>query len=117
MLPFERFEAWRLAHELAIAVYHVTSRWPADERFGLTSQARRAAVSIAANIAEGSARRGAAEFRRYLNMAIGLLAELACLLRIARDVGLLASVDWARLDSLRESARKRIWGLYASLRR
>ena len=55
MLPFERFEAWKMCHELTIAVYQSTKNFPADERYGLTSQARRAAFAAAANIAEGSA--------------------------------------------------------------
>ncbi|TFG53093.1 MAG: four helix bundle protein [Gemmatimonadales bacterium] len=63
MWPYQRFDAWKVAHDLTLDVYHVTKRWPAEERFGLTAQVRRAAHSIGANIAEGSAKRGSREFR------------------------------------------------------
>jgi four helix bundle protein len=52
--PYERFEAWKLAHELALEVYRITERWPAGERYQLTSQVRRAALSVPTNIAEGA---------------------------------------------------------------
>jgi len=80
MLPFERFKAWQLAHRLTLAVYGASESWPIRERYGLTSQARRAAVSVAANIAEGMAKRGVREFGRHLDMALGSLAELTYLL-------------------------------------
>src|SRR5213594_4148701 len=73
--PYERFEAWKSCHALALEVYRISASWPAGERFGLTAQARRAAFSSPANIVEGSARRGAREFRYFLNVAVGSLAE------------------------------------------
>jgi four helix bundle protein len=75
MMPFERFKAWRLAHRLALDVYQESSRWPARERYGLVSQARRAAVSIPSNIAEGTAKRGEREFGRHLDIALGSLSD------------------------------------------
>jgi four helix bundle protein len=67
MMPYERFHAWKACDELAVAVYRTTATFPRHELYGLTSQARRAAFSAAANIAEGSAKRGAREFRRDLD--------------------------------------------------
>ncbi|MDH4348180.1 MAG: four helix bundle protein, partial [Gemmatimonadota bacterium] len=87
MFPFERLEAWRGCHELTLAVYSVTNTWPRHEQYGLISQSRRAAASAATNIAEGSAKRGPAEFRRYLDIVLGSLSELAYLLMLARDLG------------------------------
>ena len=78
---------------------------------------RRAAVSIIANVAEGSARRGAVEFRRYLNMSMGSLAELGCLMRLAHDVGIASVPEWEALESLRDETGKRLWGLYRSMSR
>ena len=75
MLSHERFQAWKLTHELVLAVYHYTQACPVQERYGLTSQIRRAAASAAANIVEGAAKRGSREFRRYLDIALGSLAE------------------------------------------
>ena len=67
----ERLKAWNACHDLVLEIYRKTSGWPVRERYGLTAQARRAAYSAAANIAEGSAKRGGAEFRRFLDISLG----------------------------------------------
>src|SRR6266481_1254914 len=67
---YEKLHAWRECHELALAVYRVTKRFPDDERYGLTSQTRRAAFSAAVNIVESSARRSTKEFRRFLDISL-----------------------------------------------
>jgi four helix bundle protein len=84
--------------------------------YGLTAQARRAAFSTALNIAEGSAKRGVKEFRRYLDMSLGSLSELACLLIIARDVGVMGTSAFGELEVLRDHANRLTWGLYRALR-
>jgi four helix bundle protein len=58
MMPYERFDSWKLAHKLALAIYSASEQWPSSERFGLTAQIRRAALSAPTNIAEGSAKKG-----------------------------------------------------------
>ncbi|MGH7704042.1 MAG: four helix bundle protein, partial [Gemmatimonadales bacterium] len=93
MQPYERFEAWRRCHELALAVYRATQSWPKQELYGLTSQARRAAFSVSANFVEGSAKWGAREFRRYLDISLGSLSELGYTLRFARDLGMLTNEE------------------------
>ena len=75
------------AHQLAIATYRHTVSFPASERFGITSQMRRAAVSIASNIAEGCGRRGNPELLTFLYYASGSARELACQIRIATELG------------------------------
>jgi four helix bundle protein len=75
-------------------VYRQTERWPIQERYGLTSQIRRAAVSAPANIAEGAAKRGNREFRRYVDVALGSLAETAYLLKLSKDLGILPPAEW-----------------------
>jgi four helix bundle protein len=117
VLPFERFEAWQRCHELSLAVYRVTSSWPPAERYGLTSQVRRAAVSAEANLAEGAAKRGRAEFRRYLDISLGSLSEVACLLRLATDLGILKEPLSIELNAIREHASKLTWLLYRSVAR
>src|SRR5215470_791334 len=112
MMPYERFTAWQACHELALLVYRVTEHFPAHERYGLASQARRAAFSAAANITEGSAGRGNTEFRRFLDFALGSLSELAYTIRLAEDLKLLSAEDADRLETLRERASKVTWGLY-----
>jgi four helix bundle protein len=115
MVPYERFDAWKMAHRLALQVYEVTDRWPVQERYGLTAQVRRAALSAATNIAEGSAKRGPRELRRYLDITLGSLSEVSYLLRFSRDRGILAHPDFKILDDLREQAGKLTWRLYSSL--
>jgi four helix bundle protein len=117
IMPYERFEAWQRCPELALRVYQATKSWPHEELYGLISQARRAAVSAATNIAEGSAKRGSREFRRYLDVSLGSLAELSYLLRLALELGYLEKSDVDQLLPLRERASQVTWSLYASLRR
>lgn len=80
-------EVWREAMRLVREVYRLTASFPDEERFGLTSQMRRSAVSIPSNIAEGAARGGTQELLRFLRIARGSLAELDTQLLIARDLG------------------------------
>lgn len=115
MPPYERFRAWQLCHELALAVYGVTKSWPIQERYGLTSQARRASFSAAVNLVEGSAKRGSREFRRYLDIALGSLEELGYILRFARDAGILDPDHHSCLEQQRREARGLTWLLYRSL--
>jgi len=113
---FERLLVWQEAHQLVVSVYKLTATWPTAERYGLVSQARRAAVSIPSNIAEGAAKRGQKEFGRYLDVALGSLAELTYLLRLARDLGYMAPREHDALDPLRAHTAKLLWGLYRKMR-
>jgi len=115
MAPYERFAAWRECHALALEVYRATRLFPKDELYGLTSQARRAAFSAAANIVEGSAKRGSAEFRRFLDISLGSLTELGYTLRISRELGILPEESWGKLNDLQSRARFLTWKLYASV--
>ncbi len=115
MMAYERLRAWRAAHQLAVAVYKVTRSFPKSELYGMTSQLRRAAFSIPANIAERSAKRGTREFRRFLDIAVGSFAEVSYALRFSRDVGLLSPKDFGDLEPLRVAVGKLTWGLYATI--
>jgi four helix bundle protein len=115
MVPYERFDAWKMAHQLALDIYKVTDSWPANERYGLTAQIRRAAISAPTNIAEGSAKRGPRELRRYLDISLGSLSEVSYLLRFTRDRGILDDESFRALDDLRNRAGQLTWRLYASL--
>ena len=81
--PHEKLDAWNRGIDLVLAVYRATDNFPKEERFGLTSQMRRAAVSIPANIAEGAARRTSKEFAYFLSNAQGSTSELETELLIA----------------------------------
>jgi len=88
--PAKRFEdlvVWQKAHQLVLAVYRLTQSFPRSEIYGLTSQFRRAAVSIAANIAEGFRKRGRADKIRFLNIAQGSLEESRYYLMLSNDLG------------------------------
>src|SRR4051794_15022488 len=98
MPPYERLEAWKMAHNLALHVYEITDHWPVQERYVLTAQLRRAVLSVPANIAEGSAKRGPREFRRYLDISLGSLSEVSYLLRFSRDRGLLRAAEYDHTD-------------------
>ncbi len=116
-MPYEKFEAWKATHQLALAVYRATETWPKTERYELTGQTRRAALSAPTNIAEGAAKRGAREFRRYVDIALGSLSELSYLLRFGKDRGILDEESFNRLDQLRNRAGTLTWRLYACLAR
>jgi four helix bundle protein len=86
---FRNLRVWRAAHVVAVTTYRVTATFPADERFGLVSQLRRAAASIGANIAEGCGRSSDADMRRCLQIALGSACEVLNHALLARDLGFL----------------------------
>ena len=86
ILRFEQLEVWQEAHKLVLMVYRVTKKFPSDERFGLVSQMRRAAVSIPANIAEGFKRRGIQDKIRFYNTSEGSLEELKYYFILSKDL-------------------------------
>ncbi len=91
MEDFKNLKVWQKAHALALRVYQETKTFPKDEMYGLTSQMRRAAVSIGANIAEGSGRRSDGEFVGFLQIARGSAAELEQHLLLSRDLKILTA--------------------------
>ena len=115
--PYERLHAWRECHELALVVYRVTKSFPADERYGLTSQVRRAAFSSSVNIVEGSSRRSRKEFRRFLDISLSSLTEVGYALRFAREAGFLDEASWSDLSDRQNRARFLTWQLYRALGR
>ena len=90
---FRQLDTWQEAHKLVLMVYRVTQKFPGDERFGLISQMRRAAVSIPANIAEGFKRRGIRDKIRFYNISEGSLEELKYFFILSRDLGYTPSGD------------------------
>jgi four helix bundle protein len=115
--PHERLDAWQAAHALTLAVYRATDGFPPSERYGITSQLRRATVAIPANLAEGAAKRGRRELRRFLDIALGSIGEVTYLLRLARDLGYLTPEHWMQLEAARDRAGKLVWGLYRAVGR
>ena len=91
MKDFRELKVWQKSYGLTLAIYRTTRSFPREEQFALTSQLRRAASSIPANIAEGCCRDGDAEFARFLYIAMGSASELECHLLLARDLELLSA--------------------------
>jgi four helix bundle protein len=98
MKNFRDLNVWHKAHALTLAAYKETTGFPRDEVYGLTSQIRRCAVSVAANVAEGCGKRGNAEFQRFLNIATGSASELEYHFLLARDLGFLAESEYKNLS-------------------
>jgi len=98
-------------------VFRATRTFPADERFGLTSQIRRASVSVASNIGEGKRRKSQRAFAYHLDVALGSQGEVEVQLEIARRIGLLAEEDYQSLRRHAEEVGKMLNGLIASLER
>jgi four helix bundle protein len=99
MEDFKDLKVWSKAHQLTLSVYRITRKFPADELYGLTSQMRRSAVSIGANIAEGCGRRSDPEMKRFLQIARGSASELEYHLLVARDLGFLSLEEFEDLDA------------------
>ena len=89
MQDYRKLKVYAKAYALALTVYENTRQFPREELYGLTSQVRRAAVSISANIAEGAGRSGSGDFSRFLYIAMGSASELECELSLAHDLHML----------------------------
>ena len=113
MGDFKKLDVWQAAHSLACEVYRNTGAFPKTEAYGLTSQLRRSASSIAANIAEGCGRSGDPEFARFIRISLGSATELEYHLLLSRDIGLLDDGIHRRLSA----QARRIQGMLAGLKR
>jgi len=116
MRDHTRLRAFRLADEVAVLVYRVTSKFPKEELFGLSSQMRRAAVSVPSNIVEGCARDGEADYLRFLNIAFGSLRELHYQLNLSKRLGFLSVQDSSLIEPKVEETEKVLSGLIRALR-
>jgi four helix bundle protein len=106
-----RIKAWEHGHRLVVEVYRVTRRFPKEELYGLTSQLRRAAVSVPANIAEGSQRYFLKEYRKFLYTAKASLTEVEYYLYLAEELGYLQNEDAKRISAISDEAAKTLQGL------
>ena len=103
---FENIIAWQKAHALVLLVYRVTKHFPKDEIFGLTSQFRRAAVSIEANIAEGYKKLSKADKLRFFNISQGSLEECRDYIILSRDLGYISQIEFEELHTGLETTSK-----------
>jgi len=116
MFNFDKLDVWQRANGFADLVYKVTKTFPEDERFGLTNQMRRAAVSVSSNIAEGSARSSRNDNARFLEIATGSLFEVVAQSFISRRQGFLTEPDFKTIYATADELGRMLSGLRRSLR-
>ena len=115
MNTYKDLTVWQKSIELVTAIYELTKKFPKEEIYGLTSQIRRAAVSIPSNITEGKMRGGNIEFRRFLLIAFASGAELETQLIISKKLSQSAKLDYNRVDSLLEEVMRMLNKLISQL--
>ncbi|MDD5655350.1 MAG: four helix bundle protein [Candidatus Omnitrophica bacterium] len=106
---FEDLTVWKKSHELALEIYNLTKDFPSEEKFGLVSQMRKAAVSVAANIAEGFKRKGIKDKINFYNISQGSLSELQYYIILVKDLGYKIKIE--KLDNLITDIGKMLNGL------
>ena len=112
---YKKLIVWQKADELAYQVYLETKKFPKDEIYGITSQLRRAVISVPTNIVEGTGRQGKKEMRQFANIALGSLAETEYLLDFCFRLTYLNDESYRRLESLRKDVGGLLWNFYKSL--
>ena len=111
MRDFKKYDIWQLSHELTLEVYKITSSFPKEEVFGLTSQIRRAVSSIPTNISEGCGRNSDKEFNQFLNIALGSASETEYLLILSKDLNYVESDDFEIYNSKINLIKSKIYKL------
>jgi four helix bundle protein len=106
MQNFRDLEVWTKAHSLVLGIYEISESFPPAERYGLTSEMRRAAVLVPTNIAEGCGRSSDADFGRFLHVAMGSASELEYLALLARDLKLLSGDAHGKIEAAIEEIKK-----------
>jgi len=110
-MQFRSLKVWQHAERLAVECARVAKRFPGQDRNILADQLVRASYSVPLNIAEGSARKGAKEFRRYLDVARGSLAEVQNALELAKELEYLKPGEFERLESMADETGRTLWGM------
>jgi len=114
---FKNIKAWQYADDLAVLVYSKTNSFPREELYGITSQLRRAAVSVPTNVAEGASREHKKEYLNFLYIARGSMAETEYLLHLSRRLGYLQDDEYKKLEGLRKEAAKTLHGLITAVKK
>ena len=117
MRDFRKIKAWQLADDLAVAVYDVSKRFPREEIYGITSQLRRAASSVAANIVEGASRESLKDYAHFLQIARGSLAETQYFLHLAKRLSYLDETQSVQVEALAKETFACLHGLILAVRR
>ncbi|MFH1745755.1 MAG: four helix bundle protein [Planctomycetota bacterium] len=115
MQDFREMRVWQKAHALTLAIYRATSTFPREEQYGITSQVRRCAASIPANLAEGRSRQTDRDFARFVGIALGSTSETDYYLLLARDLGFLSTEIYDNLAREADEVRRMLITLHARL--
>lgn len=113
--PHKRLIAWQKGMDLVVLVYELTKTFPKEEIYGLTSQMRRASISVPSNIAEGAADRSHEQFKNFLSIAIGSLNELNTQLELAFKIGYLSEANHIKAQNLLDECLRPTYGLKRSI--
>ena len=116
MQDFKKLQVWAKSHDLTLRMYALTSQFPREEIYGLTSQIRRACASIPTNIAEGCGRKSSADFARFLQIAMGSASETEYLILLARDLKYLNADQYAELINTTIEVEKMLTALLKRLK-
>lgn len=115
MQDFKKIISWQRAYSFSLKIYNSTLSFPSEEKFGLTSQLRRAAISIPINISEGAGRNSNKEFANFVQIAIGSASEVECELLIAKDLGYLDEINHKNLEDELIEIRRMMFAFRESL--
>ena len=116
MKDFRNLKVWELSHKVALEIYSLTTAFPKEEMYGLTSQIRRASASIPTNISEGCGRDSDADFRRFIQIAFGSACEVEYLLILANELKILSIKDYDQLNPKVIEIKKMLSGLIKKLK-
>lgn len=111
MKRFTDLKVWQASHALMLDIYKATANFPKEERYALTAQIRRAALSVPANIAEGSKKKGQIDYARFLNIAEGSLAEVESFLIAGRDLEMLDASSFTHLEKAADEVARMLYAL------
>lgn len=112
---YKKLIVWQKADELAFQIYLVTENFPKREIYGITSQLRRAALSVPTNIVEGYGRQSKRELKQFVNIALGSLAEVEYLLDFCLKLKYLSTKEYGELQDLRQEVGNLLWKFYKSI--
>lgn len=116
MQDFRKLDVWQKAHQITLTLYRITRRFPSEERYGLTSQIRRASASVGANLAEGCCRRTDPDFARFVQIALGSAGELEYHLLLSADLEMLTPETHTPLQTSIVEIKRMLAGLSRKLR-
>jgi len=115
MRNFKKYDIWQISHDLTLKIYTISSTFPKDEIYGLTSQIRRASTSIPTNISEGCGRNSDKEFNQFLNIALGSASEVEYLLILSKDLQYISYELHSELEMEINKIKSKIYNLKQKL--